>query len=124
MFKKTAHIILALLVFISTTGMTVSKHYCGDKLESIAIDSTTDSCCEMPDCCHDETSFYKVNDDFSVPALDNQIQVSSIDLLFTTTFLAIAFEIIAPDYVIFSLAESPPPLETDSVLALIQSYLC
>jgi len=124
MLNKIAHIILSFTLLVSTTGFTISKHYCGDKVESIAVNSTTESCCEMPGCCHDETTFYKVNDDFSVSAIDNQIQISATDLLFSAVFIVIPQEEITAELSIPSAAESPPPLKTQITLSLFQTYLC
>jgi len=124
MLKKIAHIILSFTFLVSTTGFTITKHYCGDKVESIAVDSLPESCCEMEGCCHNEATLYQVEDDFSVPVIDSQIQASSIDILFSAVFVLIQPIKIAPDFTIFQVAESPPPLKTETFLSLRQSYLC
>jgi hypothetical protein len=124
MLRKITHIILSFTLLVSTTGLTITKHYCGDKVESIAVDSTPESCCEMGGCCHNESAHYQVEDDFSVPVIDNQIQVPTTDILFSTVFVFLQQEAFTPDFVIFSAAESPPPLKTETFLSLHQSYLC
>lgn len=124
MYSKITHIILSFILLVSTTGFTITKHYCGNTLESIAIDSIPESCCEMGDCCHNETTHYQIEDDFSVTVIDNQIQISNIDLLFSAVFVVIQQEVVTSDFTIFRVAESPPPLKTETILSLIQSYLC
>ncbi|HEY9113843.1 MAG TPA: hypothetical protein VIN10_04040 [Bacteroidales bacterium] len=124
MLKKIAHIILSFTLLVSTTGFTITRHYCGDIVESIAVDSLPESCCEMSDCCHNESTFYQVEDDFSIPLIDNQIQATSLELLFSAVFVVIPQIEVASEFTLFSAAESPPPLKTVTVLSLLQSYLC
>jgi hypothetical protein len=68
--------------------------------------------------------YFQVEDDFSVPVINNQIQVPSIDILFTLVFVFYQQEAFTPEFAIFSVAESPPPLKTVTFLSLNQSYLC
>ncbi len=69
--KRFIHIIVAALLLISTTGFTISKHYCGGELVEVAIDAPTHGCSDMEDddCCKDESEFYQLTDEFS----DSQI---------------------------------------------------
>ena len=66
--KKLTHFGLALLLLVSTTGVSISKHYCGDMLRNVSLYSEVDSCgdgMEMPvDCCKDITNHFSVEDDF------------------------------------------------------------
>jgi len=124
MLRKVVHIVLSLTLLVSTTGFTITKHYCGDKVESVGVDSIPESCCEMGGCCHNESTHYQVEDDFSITVIDNHIQVPTTDILFSTVFVCLQQEIFAPGFTIFSAAESPPPLKTQVTLSLIQAYLC
>lgn len=81
MLQRLAHIALAVLVFISSTGLVLSRHYCRDELKSLALFAKAKSCHEadpmahcpvhghaMPmdderDCCDDEVDFLKVDDE-------------------------------------------------------------
>lgn len=45
MIKKLGHISIALLLLISTTGMTVRLHYCNNKLYDFNIFSQAQNCC-------------------------------------------------------------------------------
>src|SRR5690554_487223 len=64
MLKKVSHIIIAFVLLLSTTGLTVSKHYCHDLFISASLFSEAESCCGEADCCHNEIAFFQVDDDF------------------------------------------------------------
>ncbi|MCK4920773.1 MAG: hypothetical protein KAS71_06995, partial [Bacteroidales bacterium] len=70
MLRKASHIILALLIMLTTMSMTVFKHYCGTSLKSVSILLTPEHCCDIPSgCCHDETITVDIEDDFSVTSI-------------------------------------------------------
>ena len=64
MFKYISHIIISLFLLISTTGFTISKHYCGDNLISVSVFSEVEFCCEVVDCCKNETISIEPIEDF------------------------------------------------------------
>ena len=64
LIKKAGHIILSLILLITTAGMTVTEHYCGDNLVSVNVLTRPDACCNNSDCCHNETVTVKLDDDF------------------------------------------------------------
>jgi len=45
MVKRFAHIFLSVLLLVSTGGVTIYHHYCGQKLISTTIDVRPDDCC-------------------------------------------------------------------------------
>jgi len=45
-FKKIGHIALAMLLLVSTRGVTIYHHYCGERLISATIDVRPDDCCK------------------------------------------------------------------------------
>lgn len=76
MTAKILHILTAISLLFSTTGLTVSFHYCEDMLSGLAIFKeasschsnnstcgTAKSCCksssEKDDCCETDTEFFK-----------------------------------------------------------------
>ncbi len=71
MFKRIAHIIVISLLLVSTSGISITRHYCGNSLMSLAVFSTPHNCCEG-DCnkCHNEHTLTKVTDDMEKPAMD------------------------------------------------------
>ena len=66
MLKKVSHILLSFLLLITTMGMTVNSHYCGNDLVSISVISESQSCCETPNCCHNESMLIKLEEDISI----------------------------------------------------------
>ena len=56
MFKKLINIFITVTILISTTGFTISKHYCSGNLISVSVLSEAQSCCKGgEDCCKNET---------------------------------------------------------------------
>lgn len=70
------HIVLATSLFLSTSGLKVSWHYCNDQLSGLALfveaaDCKESSCCEEKPCCssdkdkdcHNDNQYYKADID-------------------------------------------------------------
>ena len=69
MIRKTGHIILALLVLCTTTGVVVNQHYAEGELYSSSLYSDPVSCCDSEEekdsmNCHEESTVYKVKSSF------------------------------------------------------------
>ena len=63
--KRFRHIIIAGILLFTTTGFTITKHYCGGNLIDVAINATPDPCCDISaGCCSDEESFHQLKTDF------------------------------------------------------------
>lgn len=81
MFRKAINIILALLVFMTTSGFTINHHYCGNRFFKTTIDYHT-KCCKIPcKSCHDKTVYLKLANSF----LSSQFHVDHIPAV---TFIA------------------------------------
>jgi len=79
------HISLSFLLLISTTGISVSKHICGNAIRNIALFHEADGCYEgMEDmgCCHNENEHHQVTDNFQKSALQ-------LDLTFKAPFISL-----------------------------------
>jgi hypothetical protein len=125
MLRTFSHIILSLVLLVSTIGMAVSKHYCGGELASVSIyqNDDDDSCCDMDNCCHDEKEVYQVKGDYSVPAISTLPMLAELDVLGHNLFagenlLALENESVTPTE-----CESPPLLPIQKTLAVKQVYL-
>lgn len=124
MLKKASHILLALILLVSTMGMAVSKHYCGGNFVSVSIFKQAKSCCDMDGCCKNENHFYQVKDDFSSPVITTVPFLAELDVL-GHDILAIESLLTEPEqentnvFVDFS----PPPKNIQTVLSLKQVYL-
>jgi hypothetical protein len=63
--KRFIHIIIAGILLFTTTGFTITKHYCAGNLIDVAINATPDPCCDISaGCCSDEESFHQLKADF------------------------------------------------------------
>lgn len=67
MLRKVIHIIIALLLLITTAGFTISKHFCENRLVSVSMSSSSSHNDEnSTGCCKDLTAHYQVKDDFNL----------------------------------------------------------
>ena len=123
MLKKISHIILSFMLLVSTMGMTVSKHYCGGELVSVSLFQEAESCCEMDGCCQNESHFYQLKEDFSVPAISTIPMLAEFDILGhnLTDWETIAEP--EAENTAFSYIDSSPPKTIQKVLSLKQVYL-
>lgn len=125
MFRTLSHIIIAILVLSTTTGFSISKHYCSNNLVSITINHEAESCCDMDDgCCRNETTSYQLDDDFVNTTFIDNNTINQIDVLFPMLFIIV--DDIASNYIesIYRISESPPPLKIQTVLSSLQTFLC
>lgn len=51
MVQQAVHILLALMVLLSTTGITISKHFCKTQLRGIAVFVEAQNCHEAKSAC-------------------------------------------------------------------------
>ncbi len=123
MLKKISHIILSCLLLISTMGMAVSMHYCGEELISVSLLNEADSCCDMGDCCQSETHVYQVNEDFSVPAISTVPVLTELEILGHDLFALIGLVLPETETDAPGFAESPPILPIQKTLALKEVFL-
>jgi len=65
MLKKAGHILTILLLLFSTTGLTITRHYCGRSLIHTVLYSTPENCCKghCPGC-HNEKISFRITDHF------------------------------------------------------------
>lgn len=83
MFKAIANIILSLLILVSSTSLTIDKHYCKNEVKSIGIFNKAESCCKAPcKCCHNETvTIKKTVEDYSFSTADFNFNTFSVDFV-------------------------------------------
>lgn len=65
MLKRVGYIFIILLLLFGTSGLTITKHYCGRSLVHISISSLPDNCC-TGNCqgCHNEKINFQITDQF------------------------------------------------------------
>lgn len=120
MLGKIAHLAISVLLLFATAGITVSKHYCGDNLKSVALMNSADACCDMNSCCHYEAHVYMLDSDFTHRS-EEPVSMTEYKILETRGFTVIASlpDNSSVDY--FTDKPQPPRLRT--YLASIQSFL-
>ena len=126
MFRKTGNIALAILLLITTTGFSISKHYCGSHLVEVAINSEIEPCCgEMgnSNCCHNETEYFQLKEDFVSSSSIENTSITCFDILFPLVFVDFLDSPGIVEIEIKNFAESQPPT-TQTKLSLLQTYLC
>ena len=123
MLKKILHVIVLSLFVISTTGFSISRHYCQGKLVSFKINAEAKPGCDMScgNCCHNETDTYQLKEDFTLVQISTlEADYSIDDILFNP----LSFEII-DNYEITSIYLKKgfiPPPDLSAVLADLQSF--
>jgi hypothetical protein len=124
MFKVFKHIFISVLMMFSITGYTVSRHYCGTKLISVAINQQTSACCTMEDnCCQSETDYFQLEDNFLISSFQLTREISELKNLFPVIFSLISLEYYnKPEFLI--IASESPPGKIQARLSYLQSYLC
>ncbi len=139
MIAKIFHIILSAAVFFSTTGFTLSHHFCQNELANTAIfvksgchKSSHQGCAESGhcskhqdddknNCCNDEAQYFKLDQDKQVPSS------SGIDLVKKPELLAavlVLFQIEMPAAGNHSLTCQvyKPPIVCDDFQSLLQTF--
>jgi len=69
MVKAPVYLTLIFLLLLSTSGISITKHYCGKTLIQTALYSTPGKCCSggCPGC-HNEKLHIQIKDRFEAPA--------------------------------------------------------
>ena len=119
--NNIARVSLAALLLFSTLGITLNKHYCLGRLQSVALFQKDKSCSDkdMP-CCENEQE---------VLIVDNlKIQDSDVSLvppsyfLYNPSFASQDLKLKSQSHFLNFFKYTPPPL-TRSIPKLLQSFL-
>lgn len=125
LMRKLITIFLSFLLIGSTSGIAISKHFCGELLQEVSISAKDMACCEQEDtpedCCSNETALLK--------AEDFQLTQHNVNLAFVPYVL---FAISFPDFnfttkLLFNTASGilhhSPPLPNGPIFIQVQSFL-
>ena len=137
MIRKVIHIVVTLLILVSTTGFTINMHYCHSQLVDLALFAPAKSCCDRTGdtpCqgdsqigrsshCQNESITLEPMDDFEGVSFSFNLEnTHSIDLL-----LPLIAELNVRDAVSEIQQKPPwhkePPPYREVVLSRIQTYL-
>ena len=124
MLRKVIHIVLAVFLWVATTGVTFSMHYCRGKLVSTAINKEAKSCCDgSGGCCQTKTVHYEVKNNFVSPVItvaNGVLQVQDILFPIYNTF---SFGVPEQSGELILVVNDASPPSVHSRLALLQTYL-
>jgi hypothetical protein len=125
MFRLILNSVISLLLLITTTGYTIFEHYCGDRLVSVSVNAETEQCCDMKGgCCNTESKHYQLDNKF-IPTTfhlnTGENIITDTDLFNNTFILQEDPEALSHNNILA--AESPPPLNTSTLLSQFQSYI-
>jgi len=137
MIRKVIHTVLAAIVLVSTTGFTISLHYCHEHIYDLAVFSEAHSCCETgsnahchapgdmdpANHCEDESIVVESTDDYIGSSFQSElINAQSFDLFLTAYVL---MQIQGADHQVLMKPpwhKEPPPYR-EVVRSQIQTYL-
>jgi hypothetical protein len=120
--RQIGAIISVLILWLSTTGFSVNKHYCQGELVGTSLFTTSSCTCgdeEMPmDCCTSETDYFQLDDVFP-PAIQAAAFESVIAIPVYPTFnkQSTVFNISQSQYKLYK----PPAWHVD-ILIDIQTF--
>jgi len=128
MLKKALHISLVVLLLISTTGVTMYKHYCQGSLVSKSIGIPGKKCCNNScKACHNESNTFKITDKYEA---NNNILKFKADVQKIFDNFSFAFILLHTTIDSYSnnnlLAQlkicNAPPLIAENPTAMLQVY--
>ncbi|MGQ1891397.1 HYC_CC_PP family protein [Thermophagus sp. OGC60D27] len=124
MLRAVTNMVITFLLLISTTGLAVSKHYCGQQLKSVELKPVVAACCDEGSCCHTETQFFRVDDDFLMGHTTGEPE----NFHFTDIVLPSPIDVVKPFATLstdtsINYSDPPPLVTTLRRLALVQTYL-
>ncbi|WP_439184176.1 HYC_CC_PP family protein [Carboxylicivirga taeanensis] len=126
MHRKGLHIILSLILLVSTTGITFSMHYCGGKYVSTSLYVEMDTCCDDGcGCCENKNIHYEVEEDFTSPAITDVAPAIELDLFIALIYYEADVDFTCTLPVKKSFQDTlSPPVTVSERLSLLQSFLC
>ena len=137
MLRQGIHIVLSVVILLSSSGLLVNQHFCLDELVSTAFYSQAKKCAavktsshspstpfgkQLSDkgCCDDASNFFKVSNEQrgDIATLHLILQKAEFAPALKATCMKIHHVI--PGYFM----QKKPPLPSNARLALLQRFLC
>lgn len=87
-FKKHISILLTVFLLISNLGLAFNVHYCGDKIDSVSLNTISNSSKTIDDCCGIVEKDSKCCNDKIIKAENKSDQINVKSLTFDINFLA------------------------------------
>ncbi len=138
MLKAIIHIAVAFSVFLSSGGFWINSHYCKDEFVKTSFFFSFGSCCakdavtpcskdgegheEDKDCCHNESTYYKLGQDQQIPITGIEVPAPPASLSAIVPPQSILLPSYGKQY--FPFLYYVPPLLVYDRQAWLQSFLC
>lgn len=134
---RVTSLLLALLIFISSTGISLSMHYCGNDLFEIAVLGKIEPCkkkekiirkadqsyFQKPGCCSFDEFEVNTSEDYQLSDYDD---VSLLKINSTPTFVLVKniyFNEFKTEFIDFRHFQPPPNIKKNDIFRHIESYL-
>ena len=123
MFRKIANTILVTIVFLTTTGFSISLHYCCDSLVSMSVNSDVTPCCPVENgCCDNEIQHIQLEENLTTPVSDSIQKLDTVDIF--SFDILIDSETVTENHEHFvDSSDSSPTDNLQENLAKLQSFL-
>ena len=120
------HILLSFTLILATTGLSISKHYCGSSVVKTNLGTQAESC--MPDmdmghgCCDEKTETIILDDDFQLS--NSNIKIApEYDLLVAYLVSELRIVTQSPNPKTLIPLNTGPPVGTEPLYLKVQSFL-
>lgn len=126
MGKKAVNSILVVLLLYTTTGYSVTWHFCGDNLVSIELGNNAKNCCDMSmgSCCHEETKHFQLKEDFLSGITQFNLENAFLITVFNFTAIEIIYKLNSENPSANSeFSDSSPPVKVSGLLSFLHTFL-
>jgi len=140
-------LLMALLMFTTSTAYSVGMHYCNDELKSVSFNGEVTSCCDKAEgihdqscssvfqeidvdgnttlttksCCQDIVVHFQLDQDHRQPTMN--VEVSPELQYFAIAYIASYLSVSDDEVNIQTYAHYKPPMISKDIPVLIQSFL-
>jgi hypothetical protein len=117
---------MSVTLILATTGLSISKHYCGNSIIHTALGTEAKSCMPgmdmNPGCCDNQTETIILDEDFQVSHSDLKI-IPDYEIL-----IAYLVTVLAPiseqsNYLALISYDTGPPVSAEPLYVKVQSFL-
>ena len=120
--KKANTILVIIVMFFSTIGVVIEKHYSMGDLYDIAFFSKAEQCCQTGcGCCDEDTHLYRLQEEYS-PQVGYDVEKYEIQIATIYNQVTTSFSPVLKAKKIYPSVHAPPGDDNDC--SLLQSYRC
>lgn len=108
-------------MLISTIGISITRHYCGEVLSEVYLSSAEKTCCEKKapvDCCHSESDQISISDAFKIQSVINYELKTNLPVIADLSLIESVISIELSSYSqLTPFSDTSPPLPEDFQVA-------